>query len=1208
MENVIKQRILGIDTGTNSLGWAVVDRLPFGGYELVDKGVQIFQEGVNIEKGTQEKSRAAERTSHRSLRKQYWRRKVRKIRLLAVLSNARLCPRLSSEELHRWRVEGIYPLQNEEFMRWQRTDEEKGINPYAARCACVEQELDMEQQGNRFLVGRALYHIAQRRGFLSNRKDQADDKETGVVKDGIKELTQKIQDAGSEYLCQYFYQLYQRGERIRSQYTDRKEHYEKEFEAICRMQHLNEGLAKELYKIIFVPRPLKSQRSGVAKCPFETSKHCAPISHPLFEEFRMWSFIRNIKVKTPEDNEMRMLTDEEVEKVLHLWFRKSKPNFHFEEIAKVLAGKGQYCYYKSAEDKPYRFNYYLDTNVAGCPVSARLKEIFGEDIFKPKDNKEESEVAKEKVNTIWNALDFFSNDVKLREWGIKHFNLNDDQADALVNIRLPQGYASLSLKAMENIVPLMRDHRMIYPNATLIAKLRDLIDGYNFDEEVEAYLKSDIEDYLTIPIDSNGKPTMTRDERKLQLDAKWKAHYNLSDKDIQKLYHPSMIEEYRKVEKKTDGVYQLGSPRISALKNPMAMRSLFRLKAVVNQLLKDGTIDENTYVHIEFARELNDANRRAALRRYQNNIRDEREKAKEAIKDIVPNPSSDDILKYLLWQDQSGKCVYTGKTISLAALYNGTEFDIEHTIPRSMGGETTRENLTICDSRFNREEKKNQLPTQLAGQNYQLLLVNIQDWKEKYEELDKQIRKKKGSSSNYSNKEEKDKAIAARRLLEMQRDFWRNKYNSFIIEEKDVQGFTRRQGTDISVISRYGRLYLQSLFERVDVVKGSMTAAFRKIWGIQPSYEKKNRENHVHHCIDAITIACMGKREYDELSAYYHADEHNKYHSSDILMPKPWQSFTEDIMDIEKEILVAHYTSNPMGKQTKKKLRDSHGHIVRDDNKQPLFTAGATARGALHMDTQYGAIQKDGQIKYVLRMAIDDPRLKVENIIDEVVRQKVQDAIVQYGSIAKALEVGSIWMNEEKRIAIKKVRVYTNITDPLHIRKQRDLSKHEYKQAIHVDNDTNNLFLIYEGTNSKGDIQRSFSVISNLEAAKRYNATNRQELIPRQNADGYQLRMVIRVGSLVLLYKDSPEELYYADMATLTKRLYKVIGFGKDGRIKVRYQQEAREAKELGLFATLDYNTIGEILPQARVRYSKIRALVQGQDFEISDTGKITFK
>ena len=1183
MEIDAKQRILGIDTGTNSLGWAVVDRLP-DGYELVDKGVHIFQEGVNIEKGTQEKSRAAERTEHRSLRKQYWRRKVRKIRLLAVLSNAGLCPPLTSEELHTWRVDGVYPLANEPFMHWQRTDENKGVNPYAARCKCVETELDMENRQDRYLLGRALYHIAQRRGFLSNRKDQADDKETGAVKDGIKELTQKIQDAGCNYLCQYFYQLYQRGERIRSCYTDRKEHYEKEFDAICKKQHLNEALVAELHKIIFVQRPLKSQRRGIAKCPFEPSKHCAPISHPLFEEFRMWSFMRNIKVQTPEDPELRVLTIEEIAKILPLWFRKSKPTFHFEDIAKTLAGKGKYCYYKSAETKPFRFNYYLDSSVAGCPVSAQLKDIFEEDIFQDRAT----------IDTIWQALDFFTDDLKLREWGIKHYNLTDEQADKLAQMRLPQGYASLSLKAIENILPLMRDHGLIYPSATLIAKLHDLLKGYDFDEEVDAYLINDIEDYLTIPTDKDGKPLMSREERKQILENKWKQHYNLSDKDLQKLYHPSMIEEYRKVENKTDGVYQLGSPRISALKNPMAMRALFRMKAVINQLLKEGTIDENTIVHIEFSRSLNDANRRAALRQYQTILRDEREKAIEAIKSYASNPSNDDILKYLLWKEQDGKSIYTGNDIPLPSLYKGTEYDIEHTIPRSMGGATIRENLTVCEATFNRSIKKTLLPSQLSESQQKIILANIQPWKEKFEALNKQVRRMETSPR--------------KRLLEMQRDYWRDKYEAFIKEEKDVQGFTRRQGTDISVISRYGRLYLLSLFNRVDVVKGSMTAEFRKAWGVQETYEKKDRTNHVHHCIDAIMIACMGKREYDEYAALYRTIDEHRDAVRGLIIPKPWQGFTEDIKNIEKEILVAHYTPNPMGKQTKKKLRDNNGRILRDKNNKPLYTTGATARGSLHLDTQYGAIEHEGQIKDVLRMAIDDTRLKPENIVDDAVRQKVQDAIHVYGSIAKALEVSPIWMNEEKRIAIKKVRVFTNVTDPLHIRQQRDLSKHEYKRTFHVNNEVNDLFLIYEGKNAKGETCRSFSVISNLEAAKRYNSQDTQEIIPVKDNNGYPLKMILRVGTMLLIYQNSAEELYHADNITLAKRLYKVIGFGKDGRIKIRYQQEAREAKELGQFLAIDYSKLGVQTVQARMSYSKFNALVHGKDFELTETGKIVFK
>ena len=45
------RRILGIDTGTNSLGWAVIDRNDDGLCTLVKKGCLIFQEGVKIEKG-----------------------------------------------------------------------------------------------------------------------------------------------------------------------------------------------------------------------------------------------------------------------------------------------------------------------------------------------------------------------------------------------------------------------------------------------------------------------------------------------------------------------------------------------------------------------------------------------------------------------------------------------------------------------------------------------------------------------------------------------------------------------------------------------------------------------------------------------------------------------------------------------------------------------------------------------------------------------------------------------------------------------------------------------------------------------------------------------------------------------------------------------------------------------------------------------------
>ena len=75
-------KILGLDLGTNSVGWAVVEKEEE--FKLLEKGVRIFQAGVKIEKGV-EGSKAAERTGYRSARRIKYRRKLRKISTLKIL-------------------------------------------------------------------------------------------------------------------------------------------------------------------------------------------------------------------------------------------------------------------------------------------------------------------------------------------------------------------------------------------------------------------------------------------------------------------------------------------------------------------------------------------------------------------------------------------------------------------------------------------------------------------------------------------------------------------------------------------------------------------------------------------------------------------------------------------------------------------------------------------------------------------------------------------------------------------------------------------------------------------------------------------------------------------------------------------------------------------------------------------------------------------
>ena len=187
-------KILGIDTGTNSLGWAIINK-DAEGKHLLEKGVNIFQEGVKVEKGV-ESSKAAERTEHRATRVRYYRIKLRKIRLLRILSDNHLCPPLTKEELAAWRLKKIYP-KTELFMQWQRTDDNAGKNPYACRHRCLHEKLNMDILTDRYVLGRAFYHIIQRRGFMSNRKEQGGD-DSGTVKEGISQLTQEMNAAGYE--------------------------------------------------------------------------------------------------------------------------------------------------------------------------------------------------------------------------------------------------------------------------------------------------------------------------------------------------------------------------------------------------------------------------------------------------------------------------------------------------------------------------------------------------------------------------------------------------------------------------------------------------------------------------------------------------------------------------------------------------------------------------------------------------------------------------------------------------------------------------------------------------------------------------------------------------------------------------------------------------------------------------------------------------
>lgn len=1204
-----KKRILGLDTGTNSLGWAVVDQEESGQYTLIDKGVLIFQEGVKIEKGV-ESSKAAERTEHRALRRQYFRRRLRKIEVLRALMKYNLCPTLTEEDLKLWKLRKIYP-KKDEFMLWQRMNDNEDINPYHCRYLCLNENLNLEKQQDRYTLGRAFYHMAQRRGFLSNRLDANEEEENGSVSSGIADLNKEMEESGCQYLGEYFYKLYkEHGNtvRIRTRYTDREQHYKKEFLAICEKQHLPEEMVADLTRALYFQRPLKSQRQNIGNCTFEKGKPRCSDSHPIYEEFRRLSFLNNVLIQGPWDVDgYRPLNEEELKKIEPLFYRKSKANFDFEDIAKKIAGKGKYQWKgETKNDLPYKFNYRMSQGVPGCPTIAQLREVFGDDwktgiaetytLCRKKDGTQKS--IDEMINDVWNVLFFFDSKDKVKEFGINHLQLDDELAEKFSKIRLSRNYASLSLKALRNILPFL-EMGMLYSHAVFMANIPKIVGAAVWNNEQQrSHILDEVRRMASAPVGKEREQQQTLD---ICIKDMLEEEYGINERRLEKMYHPSMIETYPDAKPNQDGVVLLGSPRTNAVKNPMAMRSLHEVRKVVNTLIKEGKIGPDTEVHIEYARALNNANMRAAI----NDMQRERDKNhkqyaeeirklyKEATgKDIEPTET--DILKFQLWEEQDHICLYTGDKIGIADFIGaGPSFDIEHTIPQSVGGDSTQMNMTLCNNQFNRFVKKAKLPAELA--EHEEIMTRLVPWKERINDLTKQI--DRISTRGIWDKATKDARIRKKNRLKMERDYWQGKYKRFTMTEVPV-GFALRQGAGIGLISKYAAFYLKSYFHdtlhpdhrQVFCIKGTVTSEFRKMWGIQDDYEKKSRESHTHHCIDAIVIACIGKNEFNKMGQYYHEKE--DFEAGKGGRPefdKPWPSFTQDLKQITEELLVVHDTPDNMPKKASRMIEISGSRKV--------VAKGDCARGSLHQDTYYGAIERDGEIKYVVRKPLSSfTSVKdLDNIVDDAVRQTILRAVE--GKDFKKAIAEPIYMNEAKGILIKKVRCIAHTTKPLPIRKHRDVSWKEYKRSLYVVNDENYMMAIYEG----GKMQ----MITALDAAKFYNKHD-CPTIAQEEFKGKKLKYLVRKGTQIIMLEKDEESISTSIPKELFKRLYTITKLEKDGRLTLRHNAEARPATDINKFLNAEpFILNASPRPLIHVSLSKFNFLVEGFDFIITPLGEI---
>ena len=1026
------RKSLGIDLGTNSLGWAIIDS---DEGTILNKGVIVFPEATD-EKDTAE-TPAAIRRKARAARRLIFRRKLRKWYLLKVLIENEMCP-LKLDELEKWKKDDVYPLENEEFLEWLK------INPYKARSDASEVLVSKPE------LGRALYHLSQRRGFKSSRKDadtsENEEKEgknskepkepkddLGKVKSAMGKLSEKIEESKCKTLGQYLYKIIQdekdelKKTRIRNQYIGRIEHYEPEFKTIMQMQKIGGELYNNIHSAIFMQRPLRSQKHLVGNCPLESKHTRCQIGHPAYEEFRMLSFVNNLRfvdekgVKT----ELELSDKQRIYKL----FDKVSDRIKFSDISKEFK--------KDFKLNGKKFHYYKDNEtVAGCPTKSRIKKALG-DLWSENDEQK-----------IFDACLFFEDKDKLEEWVKKHYpTILEDGISSILKIRPKDGFADYSLKAIKTIIPWLRKGKNLY-FAKLLAKFPEIIPGF---KESEAKILEGIDDVYSKYLEDKAK---TKEDARYyckpfinQLKDYICYEYKVSDDDWKKLY---IDHEFEKLP-------QLPEVELGNIKNPVANRSLTVLKKLVNYLLDGNEIDSKTVVRVELARDINSYARRKAIQKWQKAREEDRENAKKRIEEYGIPVTDDTIERYLLWEEQNHQCLYSGSNITPKDLFDGKIIDIEHTVPRSIGGDDSFANKTVCLSTYNRGIKKDMIPRELNDWND--IDNRLRPWRDKVKALEEQYTKDKERSKKITDPESKKRAMIKVHYSKMELDYWKDKLWRFdITKEKlkdpigGISGFKKRQLVDTGIVTTYAVELLKKSFEKVYPVNGVAVAFARKAWGLPP----KSRIDHRHHAVDAMVIAALDQKSFNDIcSALKNEDKLRTNRRISDICPPPFEGvdYVKRIEKAKDEICVRNLPKGSPIRQSKRKvlLANASGN----NSGKKVVAGGSIVRNSLHDATVYGCIRKPGSNEniYVIRRPLIGAKIsdiKVDDIVDDKIREIVINAIARLSKEGKnTFSEGDIKMSSG--VVINKVRMKASLSNPLNLKTHKFASKAVYKRNYYVD-------------------------------------------------------------------------------------------------------------------------------------------------------------
>ncbi len=688
-----------------------------------------------------------------------------------------------------------------------------------------------------------------------------------------------------------------------------------------------------LNDILFYQRPLKSKKSLISDCKYENRFYkiedelkkipikCIAKSHPLFQEFRLWQWLQNLRIyekETENDVTNQFLKTEEDWVNLFEWLNirkevdhKALLNFLLKPL-KIKANNYRWNYVYDAikdESKSYPCN---ETRTHIITRLAKVKNI--------PDNFLTKEIEAHLWHIFYSVNDKFEIEKAIKTFAAKH-SLGEDFVEQFKKFPpYKNEYGAYSAKAIKKLLPLMRIGK--YWNEDNIhlqtkERINKIING-EFDETIKDRVRektiklTEVNNFKGLPLWLTSYIVYDRHSEEGEVK-KWKTVQDLENY-LQEFKQHSLrnpiveqvVTETLRVVKDIWNYYGKGSENYfdeihielgREMKNPADKRKSMteqitnnentnlRIKALLAELMNDGSV-ENVRAYspsqIEILRIYEDGALSAA-----NEIPDDILKISK-----TAQPSKNDLIRYKLWLEQKYKSPYTGIFIPLNKLFTAA-YEIEHIIPQSRFFDDSFSNKVICESEVN-SLKGNKLGLEFIKTHYGQKVT-----------------------LNYGKTVEILTVFAYEELVKNEYSKSRSKMKKLLMEEIPI-AFAERQMNDTRYVSKMVKNLLSNIVRKDDKddgttsvnllsSNGQITTVLKQDWGfndiwndlIAPRFERlntltnsenfgkinpktnkflptvplelskgfnKKRIDHRHHAMDALVIACVTRNQINYLN------------------------------------------------------------------------------------------------------------------------------------------------------------------------------------------------------------------------------------------------------------------------------------------------------------------------------------------------------